>query len=350
MLLMFSPVPFMCSARRDSDIFLARMELSDTIKERNDEIKAKSGEIEFLQAQNGEVTAEVARLKAAMADQEQSTAAIVSELDNVRALIAAAEARSRQLENENQDLYARFMTEKEKMASELNEMNNVVDGMKGFVGGGVSFLKNLKSSILPAAPPSRRRSNTEEIDDDFEILGDPAEMPADRSSISAALSVAMEAVPSGMVTKAESGDKIEPGDVGGGPSEEGKNDPEIITNYGPPREPAWVEKCHATEINDACIDGHFAVTAGSDSMVKVYSLSSREMVHSFMSTGPSLSVDVVDEDWVISACAAGRSECRIWSLKTGRQRVNFGGHSNKIMCARFIGYINYLNFITFFVT
>ena len=335
------PVPIRCdwcSARRDSDIFQARMELSDTIKERNDEIKTKSGEIESLKAQKEELTAEVARLKAAMADQEQSTAAIVSELENVRGLIAAAEARSRQLENENQDLYARFMTEKEKMASELNEMNNVVDGMKGFVGGGVSFLKNLKSSILPAAPQTRKRSNTEEVDDDFEILGEPAEMPADRNSISAALSVAMDGVPSGMVTKADDL-KTDSPFADSGMSEERKNDPEVFTNYGPPREPTWVEKCHATEINDACIDGHFVVTAGSDSMVKVYSLSSREMVHSFMSTGPSLSVDVVDEEWVISACAAGRSECRIWSLKTGRQRVNFGGHSNKIMCARFIGYI-----------
>jgi uncharacterized protein YoxC len=317
------------------------MELSDTIKEKNGEISHLTKDIEVLTEKNAELTKESNRLASTLCEQEASTAAIVAELDSVRGLIAAAEAKSRQLENENQDLYARFLTEKQTMAAELNEMNNVVDGMKGFVGGGVSFLKNLKSSIMPTATPKNieKQSGMGEIEEEFEIVGGgDRESMANRDSISGAISGSMEGVPSGMVSRprAATGTAM----AGEGPSEEAPP-PEVITNYGPPREPAWREKCHATEINDVCIDGRFAVTAGSDSMVKVYSLSSRELVHSFMSTGPSLSVDVVDEEWVISACAAGRSECRIWSLKTGRQRVNFGGHSNKIMCTRFIGHSCY---------
>lgn len=322
----------MYSVRRDNDIFLARIELADTIKERNKDIETKNEEIRSLEDKNAALQAEVNKLKGDLSEQEAATASIVSELESVRALIVAAEARSRLLENENQDLYARFLTEKQKMASELNEMNNVVDGMRGFVGGGVSFLKNLKSSILPSATPNSQPESAEG-EEDFEILG---EVASDRNSISAALSFSMEGVPSGMVSSAAGGAH------GGTECKLGSSKDEIeelpvMTNYGLPREPAWIEKCHASEINDACIDGRFVVTGGSDSMVKVYSLNSRELVHSFMSTGPSLSVDVVDEEWVISACAAGRSECRIWSLKTGRQRVNFGGHSNKIMCTRFIG-------------
>lgn len=315
------------SVRRDSDIFQARIELSDTIKAKSKELETKDAEIKAILEKNAALEGELVRVRLALADQEASTAAIVSELENVRALIDAAEARTRQLENENQDLYARFLTEKQKMAAELNEMNNVVDGMKGFVGGGVSFLKSLKSSILPSAP-IRGQPESADMDEEFEILG---EVAMDRISISGALSGSADGVPAGMVARAAAADEV---------VEVAALAPTVIRSYGPPRVPAWTEKCHATEINDACVDGLHLVTAGSDSVVKVYSLSRREMLHSFMSTGPSLSVDLVEEEWVMSACAAGRSECRIWSLKTGRQRVNFGGHANKIMCARFIGNLN----------
>ena len=308
------------------------MELSNTIKQKNDELTQKCSQLELLQQEHAALEKEVSSLKEHIKEQEESTAAIVRELDSVRGLINTAESECRRLENENQDLYARFLTEKQQMASELNEMNNVVDGMKGFVGGGVSFLRSLKSTVMPGTRHDSSGKSAAEGDEDFEIIGSD-EKTADRRSISAALSVSMDGVPLGMLPSKEPVTEIKPPL----PEEERTNIHSVITNYGPPRTPQWVEKCHATEINDVFIDSHYAITAGADSKVKVYDLSSREVVHTFMSTGPSLSVDAIEEEWVISACAAGRSECRIWSLKTGRQRVNFGGHSNKILCTRFVG-------------
>ena len=331
--------------RRDSDIFQARIELATTIKKKSKNIEALVAEVELLKNNNASSEALIKTLREELEDQQKLNKSVSAELDSVRALIAAAELKSRKLENENASLISQFIREKEKMASEMNEMNNVVEGMKGFVGGGISFMKNIRSTVMPSltkpvktASPVPRGSMTSqsvlEDDDDFEVVDSGGQ-----SAISGTISGSGES----RSNRGNSLFNVIPGITG---TEDGKQSPQkendglrhkLLANYGPPRTTVFSERCHMTEINDIRCDGRYFVTAGADSTVKIFSLSSRELIYNLMSTGPSLTVDTVDSEWVLSACAAGRSECRIWSMQTGRQRVNFGGHNNKIMCARFVG-------------
>jgi hypothetical protein len=198
-----------------------------------------------------------------------------------------------------------------------------------------------KSPTLNLSEKARRPSQSarEELEDDFELI-DPnedaiagtARRPSIQDTLLGTLGLAKPAA-AASATHDKSALPIE-----NERPREGAPEFRVLATYGAPRVPLFSEKCHATEINDVRSDGQFFVTGGADSTVKVYSMRSRELLFNFISTGPSLSVDIVDSEWVISSCAAGRSECRIWGLQSGRQRTNFGGHNNKIMCARFAGF------------
>jgi hypothetical protein len=341
--------------RRDSDIFQARMELATTIKKKNKNIEELTLEVESLRKSNISSETLIVNLRKEIESQQKVNQSISAELESVRALIAAAELKARKLENENASLISQFIREKEKMASEMNEMNNVVEGMKGFVGGGINFMKNIRSTVMPSltkevktTSPVPRGSMTshsvkDDDDDDFEVIeGSSVEISSEKSRMGSESS----SISGGVESRSSRGNSIFGALVGGNSAAESKKSPQkekeelgykMLANYGPPRTTVFSERCHMTEINDIRCDGRFFVTAGADSTVKIFSLSTRELVYNLMSTGPSLTVDTVDSEWVISACAAGRSECRIWSMQTGRQRVNFGGHNNKIMCARFVG-------------
>ena len=196
------------------------------------------------------------------------------------------------------------------------------------------------------AEKARRHSQSarDELEDDFEVI-DPNEdlisgkprRPSIHDSLMGTLGLSRPATTVGGSSAAGTVLDKSPLAVIEDKSREGASDFRVLATYGAPRVPLFSEKCHATEINDVRSDGQLFVTGGADSTVKVFSMRTRELMFNFISTGPSLSIDIVDGEWVMSSCAAGRSECRIWGLQSGRQRINFGGHNNKIMCARFIG-------------
>ena len=111
------------------------------IKKQNKEILALTSNVESLKAALQESHAEIDKEKTEIDNQRSINASLVAELESVRALILSAEQRARKLENENGEMVARFIAEKEKMAAQMNDMNNMVEGMRGFVGSGLSFMK-----------------------------------------------------------------------------------------------------------------------------------------------------------------------------------------------------------------
>jgi chromosome segregation ATPase len=117
------------------------MELSATIKKQNQELATLTASVEGLKASLEKSQSDVDNRNAEIESQRSINASLAAELESVRGLILAAEQRARKLENENGEIVARFIAEKEKMAAQMNDMNNMVEGMRGFVGSGLSFMK-----------------------------------------------------------------------------------------------------------------------------------------------------------------------------------------------------------------
>jgi regulator of replication initiation timing len=357
------------------------MDIEDMHKKVDDLVQSK----QVLQDQ-------IIGLNIAIKDEQDRSKSLSTELESVRSILEKCEERNQRLEVENAQLVSRFISEKEKMASEMNEMNNIVGGFRGFMGGGVSFVQGLKNSVIGAvhAPsnsssgagggisdssgsgtsgsshrrekersaersetahtrsvssdvPRSSQSSSDDGDDGFEIIdgrpealtdesGPPSSSPLAAGVQKKRSSSAHSASPPGGRRDSRAGE--------GGGEDEGRRS--LVTDFAPPRCPASIEKIHSMEINDVRTDSNLIVTGGADATVKVTTLGSRDPIFSFLGTAPVLSVDIVDDSWVLGASSGAMSEVRVWSAINGRQRLSFGGHNNKILCARFIGHILHL--------
>ena len=113
-------------------------------------------------------------------------------------------------------------------------------------------------------------------------------------------------------------------------------------------------QCHNSEINDVCVTstGQHFVTAGSDSTVKVFLLSSGRCLRDLKSSSPIICVDVGrsqggrgcqgtsdsssgGDQWVVAGGADG--SCRVWSLQTGMLQLQFTGHASKVQACNILG-------------
>jgi hypothetical protein len=379
---------------KDSDIFRARLELADSIKRQNADIESLRGQVDDLQQSKKILQDQVLGLNIAIKDEQDRSKSLNSELNSVRSILEKCEERNQRLEVENAQLVSRFISEKEKMASEMNEMNNIVGGFRGFMGGGVSFVQGLKNTVIGAvnnpssssssisasgeggggindasgsgssstsyskekdrigergeaghtrsfsmdAPARMSHSSSDDGDDGFEIIdGKPDASYDEIVPSSSHVAVGGENKRSHSVYSAlpSAGRRSSRGGAEEAEGEGGRGS--LVTDFAPPRCPASIEKIHATDINDVRTESNIVVTGGADATVKVTYLGSRDPVFSFLGTAPVLSVDIVDDTWVLGASSGAMSEVRVWNAINGRQRLSFGGHNNKILCARFIG-------------
>lgn len=365
---------------KDGDIFRARLELSETIKKQSADIDGLHKNVDDLQQTKQVLQDQILGLKIAIQDEQDRSKSLSNELDSVRSILEKCEARNQKLEVENAQLVSRFITEKEKMASEMNEMNNIVGGFRGFMGGGVSFVQGLKNSVLGPtsgsattatttaasstahkgadhstgiSSRSRHHSSSDEGDSafDFEIVdGESYPHSSGKDKPSSPLSDSSSSAKRRSMSKASTsgfgGDKDD-NTASEAVDDTRRNSVHLVTDFAPPRIPNSIEKVHASEINDVRTDTNVIVTGGADATVKLTPIGAREPIFTFMGTAPVLSVDIVDDMWVLGASSGAMSEVRVWSAVHGRQRLSFGGHNNKILCARFIGTCERLTYMCF---
>ena len=117
-------------------------------------------------------------------------------------------------------------------------------------------------------------------------------------------------------------------------------------------------QCHQSGINDVCVSpcGEHFITAGSDSTVKIFRLSSQLCVKSLICSSPIISVDVgqvrslsADESQsqlVVAGCSDG--SCRVWNLQEGIFQLNVMGHASKVQSCILLGkcYHYHFDFLT----
>ena len=106
-------------------------------------------------------------------------------------------------------------------------------------------------------------------------------------------------------------------------------------------------QCHQSEINDICVTstGEHFITAGSDSTVRVFQMSSGRCLNTLESNSPIVCVDVsynqfngtggIADQWL----AAGGSDgsCRVWYMMSGALRLQLAGHASKVQACSILG-------------
>ena len=106
-------------------------------------------------------------------------------------------------------------------------------------------------------------------------------------------------------------------------------------------------QCHQSEINDICVTstGEHFITAGSDSTVRVFQMSSGRCLNTLESNSPIVCVDVsynqfngtggIADQWL----AAGGSDgsCRVWNIMSGALRLQLAGHASKVQACSILG-------------
>ena len=106
-------------------------------------------------------------------------------------------------------------------------------------------------------------------------------------------------------------------------------------------------QCYQSEINDTCITstGEHFITAGSDSTVRVFQMSSKRCLNALESNSPTVCVDVsynqfngaggIADQWL----AAGGSDgsCRVWFMMSGALRLQLAGHASKVQACSILG-------------
>ena len=106
-------------------------------------------------------------------------------------------------------------------------------------------------------------------------------------------------------------------------------------------------QCFQSEINDICITstGEHFITAGSDSTVRVFQMSSRRCLNALESNSPTVCVDVSHNQFNSSGgmadqwLAAGGSDgsCRVWFMMSGALRLQLAGHASKVQACSILG-------------
>lgn len=279
------------------------------IADQNEELKVAKSELALF---HEKLLVQESELNAKRNDCET----IKRELEKSRNLVNSAEAKVRTLEIENMSLVGRILEEKKKTADDLNEMNGLVDGMKGLLGGGTTPTKQ--------APP----------------------------------------LPQVLLPK--QADAIEP-NSGGGHADGGTEDDEaficIARSPLPRPEPAVVLQAHAAAVNDltCCDHGRYLLTAGADASLKLFDVSRLTSGYTkaaaavrVMPTGaPAICVNVSSEVAPISASSHDGVEsadcrrlaisstsdtaCRVFDLSSGALLTTLSGHANKVYTAKFVG-------------
>lgn len=266
------------------------------------------------------------------------------ELVTVRSGVASTELRSRQLEQENKELVDRIMSEKLKNANEMNEMTKALDKQRKSVGNGIGFLKAIGGAVGGAVGGvvSQAVQGASSIPTSSSVTrGRSASMKSERSETGDNdRKYSVDDGGSSMKFRSE----IRPSDIDDLQDsyvtddfqevQSRSNSLSVVEGSAVPKTPRKVMRCHDTEINDIIASGNFFITAGADSVVKIFDFQTQQLLHKLQTGGPVFSVDRVG-DWALGA-SSDRS-CRVWNITSGRQLFNLSSHQNKVYAAKFIG-------------
>lgn len=303
----------------ESNERMLRLDLSKKVRDQNKLLVDQAEEIKIAKDELKEAHVKISQLEEEVAAEQRSREVVCAEIESLRETASNAEKRLQGMEAENASLVERILTEKRKTADDLNEMNSLVDGVKGIVGGGISFLKSTASDLIAKRASSSRSSETENA----------GTFPIDAES------------------------------------DKGEDLPlPPISEIALPKHISNIVNCHKGAINDlkSVNDGRHFITSGSDSYVRLFDIaalpspgvvgssastrSAPPMVSqpnpllSLLSTGPLICLDVSapvagGSEWVVSSCSSDNS-CRIWSLRNKSMRHHLTGHSNKILAVKFL--------------
>ena len=198
-----------------------------------------------------------------------------------------ADDEVRRVKKENEVFAERLMQEKDKNATAMNEMNDMLHissvGQK-VIGGGFKFIQKLGVSN-PFYTSRRPSTATSDADDDF------VEVPAARK-------------------------------------------PSLIQEAKPPRTALQTVSCSTSEVNDIAYNKQIIIAGCASSSVNVYDATTKESTMTLLCGGAVVAVDLTD-DYILAACSDNC--CRVWSIASGLIKHMLNGHANKVTAAKFVG-------------
>ena len=278
-----------------------RAELEQQLEDQNKYIFDLQDELRTLKTELETSRESIRTLEMHAANLSNSMVALRLELQSVRSIVAESEAKTRRLEVENAELVNRIVIDKEKNANELNEMNKIVSRktskstfsfLKAITGLSTDNQTILEKEGAETRPHASSTATLNQDDQESYVTDGYGDLPSHKSTVLLA------------------GDGVRA-----------------------PTTPSRTMRCHTTEINDICCDPHHFVTAGADSMVKIYDFGTQQKLNNLTTGGPVYAVDV-GGNLVAGACSD--KICRVWNITSGKLLHNLAGHSNKVMATKFL--------------
>eukprot|EP01041_Mallomonas_annulata_P009391 gene9391-19486_t len=253
---------------------------------------------------------------------------IKEEVDSLRKITDDAEKKSRKLEVENAELVNRIMTEKMRNAQEMNDMTqSLLNRPQNLVSGGISFIQSLgagrqRSKTVTAVDSNSKPKHNGNSNSNGNVNTAPSPNSHSKPSPSSPTSNSTSTIEKDTYVTDDFNEAIDT-----------SISLHSIEGVRTPHEPRQIISCHNTEINDIIYTKHHFVTAGADSVIKVYDFQTQQLLHNLITGGPVYSVDIID-DLIVGSCSD--KSCRVWNLTSGRLLQTLTSHLNKVYAVKFI--------------
>ena len=247
---------------------------------------------------------------------------IREEIESLRGVVSTAEAKTRLLESENATLVDRIIIEKEKVVSEMNNMNKSAEVTKttssffGLFGGGTQ--NSSKDDVVRRTSVSNNDNDTDYVsitaDNSFNMLSS--------YDCNAIPTVAWNTIDCSISNRAFSSGKS-------------KSTSSSSTSTSPSSSNNAI-----VEINDMDLVNNdtYVAVAGSDSTISLYDAKTprgKPAAQFASKNSPILSLSSKGGEFIIGGYTD--KSCRVWSSKTSKMVAQLSGHNAKVNCVKWIG-------------